>query len=180
MGGGSTCILLCQLNLGCHCHCHCQHPQTCVYVYNAARRRSASQHLFFFLGSPWSHRRDTHLGLGDATEQRDSSKGTKSLSIISVMPLSDSTSLQEPLEPASFIESIRKFEERVGSITEIHPPTADIRQEEDQALESHEVVELQAFIERKEWINEKIIVRLYSCFLFTYLIVPMVVSWSPP
>ena len=34
------------------------------------------------------------------------------------------------------------------------------RENAEEALESHEVIELQAFIERKEWIEEKIKVRL--------------------
>ena len=80
------------------------------------------------------------------------------------MPLSDLPSLQEPLEPASFIESIREFEERVSSIAEVHAVPVDLKQEEDQALESHEVVGLQAFIERKEWIHEKIIVCQYHYY----------------
>lgn len=35
-------------------------------------------------------------------------------------------------------------------------------EQDEQPLESHEVVELQAFIERKEWIGEKINVRVLS------------------
>jgi len=56
-----------------------------------------------------------------------------------------------------------------------HPPpsqdaTSDERTEQngEQALESHEVIELQAFSERKEWIAEKIKVRAPVLFLRCY------------
>ncbi len=39
------------------------------------------------------------------------------------------------------------------------PRPSPTREGEEQALESHEVIELQAFIDRKEWIEEKIKVR---------------------
>jgi hypothetical protein len=38
----------------------------------------------------------------------------------------------------------------------------------DQPLESHEVMELQAFSERKEWIVEKIKVRIHNPLLTVF------------
>jgi hypothetical protein len=43
------------------------------------------------------------------------------------------------------------------AITSDHPTSSNLPQEgEEQALESHEVIELQKFSERKAWIEEKI------------------------
>ena len=67
------------------------------------------------------------------------------------------TSTQEVEVPAAISESIRKLEERVNTIVGTNVSSEDVR--EDDQLESHEVVELQAFIERKEWIEDRITVR---------------------
>lgn len=68
------------------------------------------------------------------------------------------TRTQEVEVPAAISESIRKLEERVNTIPGTNVSSEDVREEDDQ-LESHEVVELQAFIERKEWIEDRIAVR---------------------
>ena len=47
----------------------------------------------------------------------------------------------------------------VAEAAQEHPQHQE-RENAEEALESHEVIELQAFIERKEWIEEKIKVRL--------------------
>jgi hypothetical protein len=54
-----------------------------------------------------------------------------------------------------------------SSTTQQRPPTEG----EEQALESHEVIELQTFSERKAWIEEKIKVDLYLIHPATHLTV---------
>lgn len=48
------------------------------------------------------------------------------------------------------------------SMTTEQPKTPTDGEEETLALESHEVIELQTFSERKDWIEEKIKVRIFS------------------
>lgn len=75
------------------------------------------------------------------------------------MSTSEPNVTQDCQEPAAaFSEFIRKFEERANEITEASTSATHTKEADEQALESHEVVELQAFIERKEWIEEKIAV----------------------
>lgn len=51
------------------------------------------------------------------------------------------------------------------------PDVSSAVDEEEQALDSNEVLELQAFSERKEWIVEKIKVRLFSAFSNIHLVI---------
>lgn len=71
--------------------------------------------------------------------------------------MSDQTA--EPSQAHS--PSVLANEEQLGSSLEVSEPISsennfDSRGGEEQALESHEVIELQTFSERKAWIEDKI------------------------
>ncbi|KAH8118351.1 hypothetical protein DFH11DRAFT_1566963 [Phellopilus nigrolimitatus] len=61
-------------------------------------------------------------------------------------------------EPGALSDTLRKLEQlrKASPFADDATSKSEVKEEAEQALESHEVVELQAFIERTEWIEEKI------------------------
>lgn len=81
--------------------------------------------------------------------------GSTSSSEVSTQPVSAALDLASNLQA-----DLSTLEEQLlrANPNGLHksPPLSDSRQPESQALESHEVIELQTFSERKVWIVEKI------------------------
>ncbi|THH10070.1 hypothetical protein EW145_g1570 [Phellinidium pouzarii] len=102
---------------------------------------------FYAAGSPWADSR---------------SKGRVSASGSSVttlrLPMSSPVFPPDAEEPGALSDTVRKLKQLRQISPHVDATTSSSEKNEDaeQALETHEVIELQAFIDRKEWIDEKI------------------------
>jgi len=74
-------------------------------------------------------------------------------------PVSDSDPTVSLVETVEVVEQSSQAELRPSLEPSIQPKT------DEQALESHEVIELQTFSERKTWIEEKIKVRVIIAYI---------------
>jgi hypothetical protein len=67
-----------------------------------------------------------------------------------------------------------------SSAEDVTLPAEQEKQVEEEALESHEVIELQAFSEKKPWIEERIRVSLIALFSILVLNLPQFLEEMPP